>query len=308
MSGVDPRRSFESAARAVRFGRQAAEQAHRAAAHAEVLAQQPARAAWPDASLERAHARAARLHSKSEACQRAAERMHQMFLRRLVTWAAGREDTVTLLRPVLMGAVASTAGWGGAVLTVSEATGQSRLVAASDVTARRVHGLEVALGEGPSWDAMRNGGLAARVDELGSRWPSFGAAAGELGVTSVAAARVDLDHGEGLFGSLTFVGPPAPDMTVAVCGLDQVAEALRQTVFKVPQILRADDADVPLMELLEEEDYRPALHQAAGVLRARFGWDADDGIAMIRAHAFAEGRPITLVAKDIMAGDNPLWS
>jgi len=237
------------------------------------------------------------MHRRSEACQRAAERMHLTFSRRLARWAV-REDADLLLRPVLMTAVANTAGWHAAVLSLSDRAGGEKLVAASDATARRAHELEVALAEGPSRDAALGQTPVARGAELQVRWPRFGPAVGELGVRAVAAVPVDLGLHD-LGGALTVLGSAAPAASVNDWGLGEVAEALAVTVLQAPEVVRADDAGVPGLEVFGDEDFQPGLHQAAGIMHARYGWDIDDAVALIRAHAFAEDRTVDEVAAEV---------
>lgn len=236
------------------------------------------------------------MHRRSEACQRAAEKMHLDFSRRLTRWAF-RDDADVLLRPVLMTAVASTAGWHGAVLSLRDLSGE-KLVAASDATARRAHELEVTLNEGPSREALMGGQPVACGDELDRRWPRYAPAVIELGVRAVAA--VPLDLGSRVFGgALTVNGSQPPSLTDHACGLSDVAEALARTVLQVPDVIGTDTLGLPRLDVFEDEDFQPVLHQATGVLHARYGWDMDNALALIRAHAFAENLPIADVAADI---------
>lgn len=64
--------------------------------------------------------------------------------------------------------------------------------------------------------------------------------------------------------------------------------------------------DLPSLELFAEEDFQPALHQAAGLLHARDGWEIDDALALIRAHSYAADRPVAEVAEGIIHGRVPL--
>lgn len=248
----------------------------------------------PDAEV---HARLAAIHRRSEASQRAAEKMHLTFARRLGRWAL-LEDADLLLRPVLMTAVAKTAGWRGAVLSLSDQAGGEKLVAASDETARSAHELEVTLNEGPTWDVLNGGLPVARGMELDARWPRYSAAVDDLGVRAVAAVPVDLGEGD-LGAVLTVTGATVPTLADRACGLGEVAEALGRTVLRVPDLVYFDDAGVPGLNVFQDADFQPALHQAAGLLHGRFGWDIHDAVALIRAHAFAEDRPVAEIADDV---------
>jgi len=48
--------------------------------------------------------------------------------------------------------------------------------------------------------------------------------------------------------------------------------------------------------------HRAAVHHATGMLSVQMAVSVDDAVIMLRAHAFAEGRPISAVADDVVAG------
>ena len=66
--------------------------------------------------------------------------------------------------------------------------------------------------------------------------------------------------------------------------------------------MHRDGRDLPSLELFGDEDFQPALHQAAGVLHERCGWTIDNAIALIRAHAYAEERRVGEVAEEVVRG------
>ena len=107
-------------------------------------------------------------------------------------------------------------------------------------------------------------------------------------------------------GSLSAVGPPMPDQRGDLRGLRDVAEAMDEGVLRSPQLVYGSETELPDLEMFESEDFQPALDQAAGALHAIQGWDIDDAIALIRAHAYAEERSVAEVAKDVIAGR--LWA
>lgn len=299
MARPDPRQSVDTAWEAFRFAvhaaaraREAAEHAARAAAHEEGLIGSGATGAR--------HQRMAAIHRRSEKRQRAAERLHETFARKLETWL-GRQVGAGDEQPLLMSAVANTCGWQGAVLTLYSRDGTERLVAASDQIARQAHELEVALAEGPSWDAARGDASAENGTDLERHWPRYGPAVGRLGVHAVAAAPLDLAV-ENLRGSLTVVGEMTPAPSLAGFRVGEMADALARTVLHVPDLVRTNAHDLPSLEVFGDEDFQPALHQAAGVLHERCGWSIDNAIALIRAHAYAEDRPVEDVADEVVRG------
>jgi len=296
VSGTDPRSSFVSALRAVAVATHRALVAEYAASRAAAWAVRQERLADAGGLSAEIHARLAVRHRESERCQRVAARLQRRYAWSLTSWMARKEPGVA--RPVLLGAVAESAGWGGAVLTLGMPGETEALVSASDEEARRLHELEVAVGEGPSWEAMAGRCSSVSGPELSRRWPSYGAAVADLGVRAVAA--VPVGHGADQVGSLTVTGEAAP-VGWSSAGLVDLAEALQQVV-GTPDSASCGDLDLPGLEQLESEDFQPALHQAAGVLSHRLGLPMEDGIALVRAHAYAEDRSVAEVAAEVLRG------
>lgn len=166
--------------------------------------------------------------------------------------------------------------------------------------ARRAHALEVVLAEGPSLDALDGRTLAVDVAELSRRWPRYGSAAGRLGVQAAAGVPLELSS-RNLAGALTVLGPSVPDEGRSLVG--DVAVALTETVLTAPDSLQLHDAGLPSLLVFGDEESQACLHQAAGVLRDRWGWSRDDAVAVMRAHAYAEERSIDDAADDVIRGN-----
>jgi hypothetical protein len=302
VQGFDQGEHFDHAWQAVESARRAADlaqRAERAAAKAAEAADRQDTLASRGGRAANMHARLAAAHRRSEACQRAAARMHAGHAERLRRWVA-RQDADTLLRPVFMSAVAASAGWRAAVLTVATRRGVETLVAASDDTSRRAHELEVNLGEGPSRDTTRGSIPVVDGAALTRRWPNYGPAVERLGVCAVSGVPLSLGS-RGLTGSLTVLDMFSPRTnTHDGAGLYDVAEALTRTVLCAPDLVEGEGPGG--LALFEEDDFQPVLHQAAGVLHERCGWDIDDAVALIRAHAYAEERPVAAVAGEVVQG------
>lgn len=64
----------------------------------------------------------------------------------------------------------------------------------------------------------------------------------------------------------------------------------------------AGETDVPGVDQFADADFQPALHQAAGMLCERTGLPIEDAIDLIRAHAYAEDRPVSEVAAEVIRG------
>lgn len=300
MTAADPRSGVDTALRALQFASRAASLSQQAAEHAARTAALQEQMVGSLPSADNLHERLAALHRRNERCQRAAERMHEAFARRLETWLERQIDGGAE-QPHLMSAVATTTGWQGAVLTLYSHDGAETLVAASDAGARRAHQLEVILAEGPSWDAAHGREAAESDNELYRHWPRYGSAVARMGVRAVAAVPLDLDADD-LRGSLTVTGLAPPSAPAQSYGLRDVANALTRTVLRAPELVHTTSPDLPRLEMFEDDDFQPVLHQAAGVLHERCGWTIDNAISLIRAHAFAEDRPVEAVAAEVVRG------
>lgn len=193
--------------------------------------------------------------------------------------------------PAFMSRVVDTTASQGAVLSVRGEGAVEYLVAASDSAARRLHELEVTLGEGPSTAAMDGQSPYARDEELERRWPHYGSTVRGWGVTALAAVPLRLGSGR-MRGALTVVDPP--EQVADNRKVETVAEAIDKTLIARPGAWG--------LCWFEEEDFQPTLHMASGVLVSRTGLRFDDAIALIHVHAYAEDRLVADVAADIIRG------
>ncbi|SER46237.1 ANTAR domain-containing protein [Lentzea xinjiangensis] len=175
----------------------------------------------------------------------------------------------------------------GLTLMSSQDLGESRY--ATDEVAARLEELRFTLGEGPCADAFRTG-APVLADELGSghdhaRWPLFVPAALAIGARAVFA--FPLRSGAVRMGVLVLHRTrPGP---------------LTQEQFSVTRIL----ADVVLSLLLAEHTAllplrRAEVHQATGMLSVQLGIGVEEALVRLRAHAFAERRPVADVARDVV--------
>ena len=155
--------------------------------------------------------------------------------------------------------------------------------------------------EGPSFEAMHEAVPIVRGDLLESRWPRYGPIARDLGVQVVAAAPLSFGSNH-VGGSLTVLDTNPSGKFQEVPALATLAEALTAIVLGAMERFEGLDA-ASAMEPFEQEDFQPELHQAAGVLCERRGWSIDDAIALVRARAFTDNRPVADVARDVLRGE-----
>jgi hypothetical protein len=116
----------------------------------------------------------------------------------------------------------------------------------------------------------------------------------DLGVVSVLSVR--LGAAASPLGAVTVYQPETADGALAARSLTAVAEALTNTA-----LLPLANADgLPAHPLFDDVDFRPVVHQAAGVVMMAKDCEAADALALIRAHAFAVDRSVLDVALAIV--------
>jgi len=300
--GHDSAPSHDDAAAVVaRLRERAAEERRRAARAAEIAARYEEQSAAGPEHLRPLRIRMAVLHRQMQTRHRTSAALHEVHAIRMEAWADGRG---TAFRPVFMSAVAAAMGVRSAAATLRGRRPAAVVTAASDAVARAAYDLEVALGEGPAVTAMTAGVPVSAVGgSLPYRWPLYGPAIGELGVRAVVA--VPLRNAAGCIGTLCAYSPEPvlPDGAVAAAG--RVADAVTYTMLLPPpdQIADGGIRDVPLFG---ESDYQAVVHQAAGMVAVQVGCAVDDAECLLRARAFADGRPVEEVALSVLRRETRL--
>ncbi|SMH33133.1 ANTAR domain-containing protein [Rathayibacter oskolensis] len=182
---------------------------------------------------------------------------------------------------------------GGAAISTIGSSFAGETLAASDPAAARLDEIQLDLGEGPCWDAVRSRGpvLVDDVREATPRWPLFADEAGRIPVDAVYAfpLRVGgLDVGVVELYNLR----PGP---LAATVVDRIRRRTTGTALQlVAQVLADNDA-----EGRGNPHSRRVIHQATGMILARYGTTAADALLLLRAHAFALGRTVADVAEEI---------
>ncbi|RDI18422.1 GAF and ANTAR domain-containing protein [Lentzea flaviverrucosa] len=176
--------------------------------------------------------------------------------------------------------------------------GESRY--ATDEAGARLEELRFTLGEGPCADAFRTGVpvLAAELDTGRNHrhWPLFVPAALEIGVRAVFA--FPLRSGAIRMGLLVLHRARPGPMTheqmsdTQVLG-DVILSLLLDELTRVQVENNTLLADMPLR--------RAEVHQATGMLSVQLGVSVEEALVRLRAHAFAEERPVIDVARDVVA-------
>ena len=159
--------------------------------------------------------------------------------------------------------------------------------------------LEHTLGEGPCVDAFTFGVPVLEPDlahPADVRWVGFSAAA--LAAGASAAFGFPLAIGDERIGSLNLYADRSGDLTEA-----QHADALLLADVST-HVLLAAQADAPrdalASELQDIGAHQLRVHQATGMVSAQLEVSVGDALAVLRASAYSSGRPISVVATEVI--------
>jgi GAF domain/ANTAR domain len=192
-------------------------------------------------------------------------------------------------------------GVNGAGISMVTATGNRGVVCATDEVSARIEDLQFTLGEGACVEAV-TGGVPVMVNDLHQsgdmaveRWPAFregAAAAGAralfalpLRIAGISVGALDLYRDQP--GTLT-----TGQFSAALMAAEAAAAAILQLGTGFADSF-ADDAD-------GRAAYQMEVHQASGMVKVQAGVTIEEAFLMLRAHAFATGRPIADVAKEVV--------
>lgn len=189
----------------------------------------------------------------------------------------------------------------GASVSILAGPASQSTVCASNSTAARLDEIQFDLGEGPCWDALstRRPVLTDDVAHHASGvWPMFA----EAVRTDARTSSV-----KGLYTFPLTVGSldiGAVDLYATSKGSlrsDEVSDASALADVAAWQVLRKILADHELEDGPAVTGYsRREVHQATGMILAQLDISASDAELLLRAHAFATGRPVREVANDVV--------
>jgi hypothetical protein len=171
------------------------------------------------------------------------------------------------------------------------------------VSSKRVAALEdlqFTMGVGPCQDAFTTGRPvhAASLDQMATtRWPAFVVQARQSGIGAVFAYP------------LAFKGAKVGVMTLYQDGEGElatmqhedsivVAQIITETILSLQDVAPEGTLSKDLDEIVA---YRAQVHQAAGMVSIQLEISVAEALLRIRAHAFATGLSIGVVAADIVA-------
>jgi hypothetical protein len=212
--------------------------------------------------------------------------------------AASAADLPLALR--LCRASVDILGMDGGSLTLAYADSERLTLCATDEEAAELEDVQEVVGEGPSFAAYAERSIfTLAVDRVGDpRWPLLTNA---------------LHHQPRLTGRSIYAIPMAPGpQTMGVATFHQrrprpllVSAEVGQLLINTVAVALLRDPDV-----LEDGRYaaadswhsRARVHQATGMVMAQLRLTPPDGLALIRAHAYAHHQTLAVVSDDIITG------
>jgi hypothetical protein len=231
-----------------------------------------------------------------------AARRWELALARIAKVARPADDTgnvATALERVCR-AAADLVGAYGAGISLMADHGNPGFAAASDLASRQLEELQFTLGEGPCIDALGSG-RPVLVPDLSDgyrrRWPLYASAAQDLGIRAVFAFPIQIG------GSRLGVLDLFRHEVGALIG-EQIGQAITFADVALTLILdgqqAAPDGAVP-HGFDKAPGFRAEIAQAQGMIMVQLGVSITEALVRLRAYAYAEGRPVSEVAREVVA-------
>jgi hypothetical protein len=186
---------------------------------------------------------------------------------------------------------------GASVSTLGDVLG-AEVISTSSADARRLDELQIDLGEGPCWDAVRLGEPITEVDLAGHgrrRWPAFSAAVSE-NVRAASIYAFPVGVGSLRFGAVDlFTRQPL----VLTAGQTRQAATMARVIGR--HLLRDAVDPASRSDAATSRYSQRVVHQATGIVLAQLDITAEEAQLVLKAHAFSASRAVAEVAADIVA-------
>lgn len=195
----------------------------------------------------------------------------------------------------------------GHLSSLSGDCGVSVTLCASDAVAAGLAEAQYTLGDGPSRRAQTLGAPVLAADLTSGpdarRWPVFAQQAVELGGRAVFS--LPLGTGALAIGTLDLYRDrpgvlSERDLRIALLVRDAVTFAVSNLQAGSGSGFDQDDGGVASWVEAAEADH-VEVHQAVGMVMVQLGVDPDQALDRLRARAFAQGRTVSEVARDVVA-------
>ncbi|MGP2442259.1 GAF domain-containing protein [Streptomyces sp. JW3] len=194
-------------------------------------------------------------------------------------------------------ACARVLGVDGVAVSALLGNGTAELVWATPGASTELEDLQYTLGEGPGPETARSGTalLAPDLTEVpAGRWPMLLPRALAAGVRAVFC--LPLLVGGACIGTFTLQRAAAGPLTE-----DDLPDAWILAHALTALLVHGTDRWAPFTAGEGADLYRAAVHQAAGMISVQAGVGLAEALALLRAHAFAQDRPLARVAEDVVA-------
>jgi hypothetical protein len=217
--------------------------------------------------------------------------------------AAGREEPVSAAHvcAVAVSAAQVSGGW----VAASSKGGPDFVMHVTDPVGEQLAELTLTLGQGPCHD-MALSGAPVLAGDLGGdgarrRWPAFAPAALELGVAAVFSFPLSIGViRAGVMGLYRNVPGPLSGRQLGDCFLlTDAATTLLLTGSARDH--GAGDGTALYGQAPDLARHRQQVDQATGMLTVQLRVGVAEAFVRLRAHAYAQDRPLTDVARDIVA-------
>jgi hypothetical protein len=199
----------------------------------------------------------------------------------------------------LCAAAGKSVGACGVGMTVMAPDGGRGVTAATDAATERLEDLQLTMGEGPCIEAFerRVPVLVPDVADAMRRWPGYAPAVHASGVRAVFAFPLQVGASRlGVLDVFRNQAGPLSRENLALCLT--FADVAVDTLLDGQESAHLSEADDRLDDGLGP---RTVLFQAQGMVMIQLDVSLADALARIRAHAYAENRPLSEVAADIVA-------
>ena len=189
----------------------------------------------------------------------------------------------------------------GASVAVMTASGARMTLCSSGVIAARIDELQFELGEGPQSSVARSGHIVMVPDVASAGhddWPVLGAALGELPVGAIFCVPIQMGAVTVGVATLYSERPLKLDHHQQTTAL-MIASSIAAGAVQQAMVSAIDDTAV---ESLAAPALRREVHQATGIILVQLNTTATIAYARLQAYAFASGRTVLTVARDVVAG------
>lgn len=189
----------------------------------------------------------------------------------------------------------------GVSVTIISSSGTQVSLGATDVTAARIDELQFELGEGPQRAAANTGEIVSISDvrsDPHDEWPVLGAALRELPVRAIFS--IPMRMGAVTVGVATLhratPGELSEDQRVTATAIASTIAntAVHRAMTSAKNDASTESAAIPAL--------RREVHQATGMILVQLDTSATVAYSRLQAYAFANGRTVHDVARDVVAG------